>query len=136
MSPELRRQVLELYREVDQAVADAGPVCLASGRCCHFKEFDHVLFLSNLEAEILLEEKPAHVRAADECCPYQHHNLCTARERRPLACRIYYCDPAYQGTAGQITEHYLGKIKALVSEQGLEWHYAPLITFVERNLPR
>jgi superfamily I DNA/RNA helicase len=29
----------------------AGPVCVASGRCCRFKEYGHTLFLSNLEAE-------------------------------------------------------------------------------------
>jgi len=58
MSEALRRQVLELYREVDAAVAAAGPVCLASGRCCRFKEYGHTLFLSNLEAEVLLHEAP------------------------------------------------------------------------------
>ena len=54
MSEASRRQVLELYQEVDQAVAAAGPVCIASGRCCRFKEYGHILFLSNLEAEVLL----------------------------------------------------------------------------------
>ena len=57
MLPEhVRGQVLELYREVDEAVAAAGPVCVASGRCCRFKEYGHVLFLSNLEADVLLAE--------------------------------------------------------------------------------
>jgi hypothetical protein len=48
MTEELRRLVRELYREVDAAVAAAGPVCVASGRCCRFKEYGHVLFLSIL----------------------------------------------------------------------------------------
>ena len=51
MSAELRRQVLELYAEVDREVRAAGPVCVASGRCCRFKEYGHTLFLSNLEAD-------------------------------------------------------------------------------------
>ena len=58
MSESLRRQVLQLYEEVDAAVAAAGPVCVASGRCCRFKEYGHTLFLSNLEAEVLLHDAP------------------------------------------------------------------------------
>src|SRR5438445_466755 len=37
MTQELRRKVLDLYKEVDSEVAAAGPVCVASGRCCRFK---------------------------------------------------------------------------------------------------
>src|SRR5205085_3788244 len=100
MSEELRRRVLELYREADREVARAGPVCLASGRCCRFKEYGHVLYLSNLEAEVLLAGAPAYSKPApDGFCPFQKDILCTAREPRPLACRIYFCDPAYQETA-------------------------------------
>src|SRR4051794_33726528 len=58
MSEELRRRVLELYREADREVAAAGPVCVASGRCCRFKEYGHVLYLSNLEADVLLHGAP------------------------------------------------------------------------------
>ena len=39
MNDELRRQVLELYRDADRAVEAAGPVCVASGRCCRVKEY-------------------------------------------------------------------------------------------------
>lgn len=132
MSAELRRQVLELYREVDQTVADADPVCLASGRCCHFTQFDHILFLSNLEAEILLENAPSVSEPVTrDRCPYQKQHLCSARERRPLACRVYYCDPAYQETAQHITEHYLARLKALAREHQVPWQYAPLPAFLE-----
>ena len=101
MLPEhVRGQVLELYREVDEAVAAAGPVCVASGRCCRFKEYGHVLFLSNLEADVLLAEAPpSEPPATPDFCPFQKENLCTARRPRPLGCRIYYCDPSYQETS-------------------------------------
>src|ERR1700691_533367 len=108
MSESLRRTLLQLYTEVDREVAAAGPVCVASGRCCRFKEYGHVLFLSSLEAEVLLEGVPEENRAQagpehlrGEFCPYQKDNLCTAREPRPLGCRIYYCDPNYQQTAAE-----------------------------------
>ncbi len=131
MSEELRRQVLELYKEVDQAVAAAGPVCLTSGRCCRFKEYGHTLFLSNLEAALLLERAPAYEPPVTaDGCPFQVNNLCTAREPRPLGCRVFYCDPSYQETGTCLTEEYLHRLKHLAQELGVEWRYAPLHDFL------
>src|SRR5437764_4889420 len=131
MSEELRRRVLELYREADAEVAAAGPVCIASGRCCRFKEYGHVLYLSNLEAEVLLDAAGPYPRPVTaEFCPFQKENLCTAREPRPLSCRVYFCDPAYQETGNRITEQSLQRLKALCAAQGLEWRYAPLHHFL------
>jgi Fe-S-cluster containining protein len=133
MSEELRRRVLEIYREADREVSAAGPVCVASGRCCRFKEFGHVLFLSNLEAEVLLHDAPPYDPATvtPDFCPFQKNNLCTAREPRPLACRVYYCDPAYQETGNRITETYLARLKQLADALGVVWQYAPLHHFLK-----
>jgi hypothetical protein len=131
MNEQLRRRVLELYEEVDRAVAAAGPVCVASGRCCRFKEFGHVLFVSNLEAQVLLARAPAYASpVSTDFCPFQKDNLCTAREPRPLACRVYYCDPSYQETGNRLTEEYLKKLKDLANEQSVAWRYAPLHHFL------
>jgi hypothetical protein len=133
MSAPLRRAVLELYREVDREVAAAGPVCVASGRCCRFKEYGHTLFLSNLEAEVLLAGAPPYDPAAvsADFCPFQQGNLCTAREPRPVGCRVYYCDPNYQATASVISEKYLARLKRLAEEHGTAWLYAPLHRFLQ-----
>jgi hypothetical protein len=131
MSDELRRRVLELYAEVDAAVAAAGPVCAASGRCCRFKEYGHTLFVSNLEADVLLASAPAYeAPVAPDYCPFQQGNLCTAREPRPLGCRVYYCDPAYQDTGNRLSEEYLRRLKCLADEHGAGWRYAPLHNFL------
>jgi hypothetical protein len=131
----LRRQVLELYRQVDEAVARAGPVCVASGRCCRFKEYGHVLFVSSLEADVLLAAAPEYDRpVSPDFCPFQRGNLCTAREPRPLGCRVYYCDPAYQETGSTITEEYLGRLKQLADVNGVPWRYAPLHQFLNEQL--
>lgn len=132
MTPDdLKRTVLELYAEVDREVAAAGPVCIASGRCCRFREHGHVLYLSHLEARVLLDDAPAYeTPVTPEFCPFQKENLCTARGPRPLACRIYYCDPSYQETSHAITEKYLGRVKEVCDLAGLEWQYAPLHHFL------
>src|SRR5947208_15645603 len=131
MNAELRRQVLEIYREADAAVAAAGPVCISSGRCCRFKEYGHTLFLSNFEAEVRLAAAPPYEGPVTaDYCPFQKGNLCTAREPRPLGCRVYYCDPNYQETGAQITEKYLRRLKELADAHGVPWHYAPLHHFL------
>ena len=131
MSESLRREVLTLYQEVDREVAAAGPVCVASGRCCRFKEYGHTLFVSSLEADVLLASAQPYDRPASaDFCPFQKGNLCTAREPRPLGCRVYYCDPAYQETGARISEEYLRRLKRLADEHGEEWRYAPLHAFL------
>jgi hypothetical protein len=133
MSEELRRRVLELYAEVDREVAAEGPVCVASGRCCRFREYGHVLFLTNLEADVLLDTAPPYETGVNpDFCPFQKDNLCTAREPRPLGCRIFYCDPKYQEASVRITEKYLARLKQLADESGVEYLYAPLHHFLNR----
>jgi hypothetical protein len=134
MNPETSKAVYALYEEVDREVAAAGPVCVASGRCCRFKEHGHVLFLSNLEADVLLAAAPPYEKPVSaEFCPFQKENLCTARGPRPLGCRIYYCDPNYQQTANAITEKYLTKLKTLADTQDVSWRYAPLHVFLNES---
>jgi hypothetical protein len=137
MSESLRRQVLELYQEVDRDVAAAGPVCVASGRCCRFKEYGHTLFLSNLEAEVLLHDAPPYdpETVTPDFCPFQRGSLCTAREPRPLGCRVYYCDPNYQTTCNDITEKYLRRLKELAETHDVPWCYVPLHQFLRGERP-
>jgi hypothetical protein len=134
MDSKIRLQVLEIYREADAEVAAAGPVCVASGRCCRFKEYGHVLFLSNLEADVLLEAAPPYEQpVSPDFCPFQKDKLCTAREPRPLGCRVYFCDPAYQDRCHEITEKYLAKLKAIAEEAAINWRYAPLHDFLAEH---
>src|SRR4051812_41138273 len=131
MTPDLRDRVLAIYAAADAAVAAAGPRCEASGRCCRFREYGHTLFISNLEAEVLLESAPPYAQPVSaDFCPFQVDNLCTAREPRPLGCRVYYCDPSYQETAGLITEKALRRLKDLAETNGLLYRYAPLHHFL------
>jgi hypothetical protein len=131
MTPELRDRVLAIYAEADAAVAAAGPKCDASGRCCRFREYGHTLFISNLEAEVLLDAAPPFAKpVSGDFCPFQVDNLCTARDPRPLGCRVYFCDPAYQETGTAISETCLRKLKALAEEYGTGWRYAPLHYFL------
>jgi Fe-S-cluster containining protein len=128
----IEESVMEIYRQADAEIASAKPVCMASGKCCRFKEYDHTLFLSSMEAAVLLKYAPEYNKPTDTAfCPFQKDGLCTAREPRPLGCRVYFCDPAYQNTMVEISERYTRKLKDLANEKNLPWNYAPLHQFLD-----
>jgi Fe-S-cluster containining protein len=134
LKPEIREQLMALYAEVDAAVANAGPKCDASGRCCRFVEWDHVLYISSPEAEFLLDGAPPFQQPVGiETCPFQKERLCTAREHRPLGCRVYFCDPAYQTTGNDIMEAAVQKLKQFCDCANIPWRYAPLHVFLNES---
>lgn len=126
----LREGLKALYADLDAAVAQAGPTCALSGRCCRFEEYGHTLFLSAPEAALLLADAPPPVRPLDDgaTCPWQDdRGRCHAREARPLGCRVYFCDPAFDGEpAHALSEAFLARLKRLAGSLGLPWNYAPL----------
>lgn len=131
MTDAVRAEVLAVYAEVEAAIRAAGPRCDASGKCCRFTEYGHTLFLSQFEAEILLESAPDYATPVTrDGCPFQVDNRCTAREERPLGCRIYFCDPTYQETGNQITETAIAKLKRIADRHETGWRYAPLHLFL------
>ncbi|MBN9521245.1 hypothetical protein J0H58_22445 [bacterium] len=131
MTPAVRRDVLAAYAAADAAVRAAGPRCDASGRCCRFTEYGHTLFLSHFEAELLLESAPPYEKPVTrDGCPFQVDTLCTARDARPIGCRVYFCDPTYQETGNQITEAAVAALKAAADAHGTGWRYAPLHVFL------
>lgn len=131
MSPALREGLLQIYDALDADVRAAGPVCDLSGRCCRFREYGHTLFISRSEAELLLAAGLPPGTAIDEgSCPFQQGALCTARERRPLGCRVYYCDPQFAGKGEELSEQYIARMKQLHRSEGADWEYRPLHHFL------
>jgi len=127
----MREQLLAIYDDMAHAIAKAAPVCELSGRCCRFKEYGHTLFISRPEAELLLEQGlPAGATIDEAGCPFQVNGLCTARERRPLGCRVYYCDPNYAGVGETLSESSIARLKLLHEETGTPWEYRPLHEFL------
>ncbi|MBY0514534.1 MAG: hypothetical protein K2P78_11560 [Gemmataceae bacterium] len=131
MTDDVRRKVWRVYAAVDEAVAVAGPRCDASGRCCRFTEYGHTLFMSHFEAELLLASAPPYVKPVTrDGCPFQVGGRCTAREARPLGCRIYFCDPRYAERMTEITEKAVARLKHIADKYDAGWRYAPLHVFL------
>lgn len=137
MDEEIRREVMAIYAAADAAVAAAGPRCEASGRCCRFDEYGHTLFVSELEADVLLADVPPYAQPVSSAfCPFQKDNLCTTRAPRPLGCRIYHCEPGFQEMGHLITEKYLRELKKLADRLERGWRYAPLYVFLNEGEPK
>lgn len=133
--PILRESIRAIYDDLGREIEALGPRCALSGRCCRFEEYSHTLFLCEAEARVLLDEAPPPARPLDggATCPWQGPaGHCTAREARPLGCRVYFCDPTYEPNAGPVTERYLERLRRLTGQLGLEWNYAPLHRHLER----
>jgi hypothetical protein len=128
--------VRALYAELDAEVSRLGPVCQISGRCCRFQEYGHTLFVSQPELEYLLGAGPAPIRPLDDgqTCPWQDAlGRCTARQARPLGCRVYYCDPAFEPHGSELSERFIARLKRLAERHGVPWNYAPLHRHLHRG---
>jgi len=58
-----------------------------------------------------------------EGCPYQEGTKCTAREGRPLGCRIYFCDENSQSWQEEVYEKYHAQLKALHEQYQVPYRY-------------
>jgi Fe-S-cluster containining protein len=58
-----------------------------------------------------------------EGCPYQINNLCTAREARPLGCRIYFCDENAKSWQNEVYEKYHAQLAAVHERFGVPYRY-------------
>lgn len=129
-----------LYRELDAVVASHNPRCDASGRCCRFNTWGHQLFVSSLEMEYFamrmgLIPIPASSEEQDglrialpqypavDGCPWQIDGLCSARDARPLGCRIYFCDPANQHWQPELYEKFHRQILDICALHALPYRY-------------
>jgi len=145
----------EIYRAADAAAAGAGASCRACGRCCRFDEAGHLLYVTPGELALLTAFPPPALdtprRAvsdgphcdptasphapcqgpADACkragrCAYQAGNLCTARDRRALGCRLFSCQTGAAESLKLKYEELHGRIRRLHAEAGVSYLYVEL----------
>lgn len=120
------RAVAEVFAETDAIIADHSPVCTNRGLCCHFEAYDHRLFVTSTELAYFLSGFSVNLFAPenDAYCPYQIGGRCTAREHRPLGCRVFFCDPDSQSWQPGLTESMLIRLRAIGEAHDLPDVYA------------
>jgi Fe-S-cluster containining protein len=134
----------EIYSAVSRAVAQRGPVCWSSGRCCHFEKAGHRLYVTGLEAAYALTRATGAARPGTDRlasaragggCPFQSDNLCTIHAIKPLGCRVYFCDASAQEWQRELSERMLGEIRGLHDRQRIDYRYAEWRWLLESMAP-
>ena len=59
-----------------------------------------------------------------DACPHARDGRCHARDRRPIGCRIFYCDPDAQEWQGPLTEAVLAQLRDLHERFEVPYFYA------------
>ena len=123
--------VRTIYDDVAQQVAQRGPACWASGRCCNFEAFGHRLYVTGLEAALAQRwvDQPATTESVRTAltrggCPFQIGNLCNARDARPLGCRVFFCDKSSIQWQHELLEQCMVKIRTLHDQHNIPYRYA------------
>ena len=122
--PEVISAVEAVYAGVGRWIAQQSPVCGKKGDCCRFGTFGHRLYVTALEVCYYLANGKPPLQVVGEVCPHLVGGRCHARNRRPLGCRIYYCDPQAQHWQGPFTEDQLRRLRALHDELSVPYFYA------------
>lgn len=114
------------YAATDAAIAAHRPVCINRGACCKFGQFGHKLYVTQPELMYFRAgQQPAGLRPveSEDACPYQVAGQCTAREHRPLGCRVFFCDPAAKAWQPDVYEQGLAELKRIGAEFQIPYQY-------------
>ncbi|MFN3168470.1 MAG: hypothetical protein ACE37H_15530 [Phycisphaeraceae bacterium] len=147
------RAIRGLYADLDAAVAERGPLCNASGRCCDFDAYGHRLYVTGLEIAWFLlgvggsglgsrgepdacadhadntrrvqpsTTRPKPTPSPTPKCPFQIDGLCSTHAIRPLGCRVYFCERGTEAWQQDTTERFLDRLKRLHAEHALSYGY-------------
>ena len=121
---DLRARLTAFYAAVDEAIAAHKPVCRNRGDCCRFDRYGHKLYVTTLELACFLHGRRGSWRPPrDDACPYQIDGRCTAREHRPLGCRVFFCDPATRDWQGPEYERRLIELRQIGADFGIPYRY-------------
>ncbi|MBN1554017.1 MAG: hypothetical protein JXA11_04675 [Phycisphaerae bacterium] len=121
----------KLLQEAQRDVERLNPSCRACGQCCNFSAKNHRLFVSTGELALLTMTQPT--RPAERLeCPYQQNNLCTARDRRPLGCRIFFCNPNIQNELHDIYEECHHRIVQLHQQADIPYLYGEMTAWLRQ----
>ena len=129
--PVIDQAIVKLYDDLDVAVRARGPVCWASGRCCNFNAYGHLLYVTGLEIAWFLgkvdesKREDGWVSRLDvkAPCAFQVNSLCTTHATRPLGCRIYFCQRGTEEWQHEVYETFQKRLRALHDAHALPYRY-------------
>jgi Fe-S-cluster containining protein len=129
--------VREIYTRLQVEIDRRKPVCVASGKCCHFESYGHRLYVTTLEMATFVNDLGEKSGPLEKLrtgldsggCPLQNGKLCGVHAIRPFGCRIFFCDPTAGDWQQQQYESFHAELKKLherfdVPYFYVEWRFA------------
>jgi len=119
-----------VYAMIADQIEARGPACWASGRCCNFREADHRLYTTGLEAAYCVArlETPFSSEMLSEAqarggCVFPVANICGVHAIKPSGCRVYFCDKSAQQWQNDLSERVVELIRRIHDQEGIEYRY-------------
>jgi Fe-S-cluster containining protein len=130
MKPPLIEQVEKIYQQVQATILTlphlAGK-CSACGKCCNFKSFDHLLYVTPPEIQYLafhIDDENIKPMTGG-VCPYNVKGKCTVYDYRFCCCRIFCCE-GDRDFQSMLTEATLARLKNLCEQFHIPYKYMEL----------
>ncbi|MSR18203.1 MAG: hypothetical protein EXS00_03380 [Phycisphaerales bacterium] len=119
-----------MHESIAREVSTHRPICLASGRCCAFREHGHDLLVTGLEAAwswLHLVQRPSsrstRVGVSIGKCPLLDGSACGEHAARPGPCRVYFCDRSAEEWSTHLGERSHQAVRKLHDEVGAAYRY-------------
>jgi Fe-S-cluster containining protein len=147
--PDVCAAVKSVYEDVQREVDERRPICVMSGRCCHFEEYGHRLFVTTMEMAYFVNElrgrenHPAMATGRSlqlaagwdgTGCPFQLNKLCSAHAMRPFGCRMFFCDETSTQWQNERYERFHGEMKRLHDRLAVPYAYMEWRTALQECL--
>lgn len=130
---EVRLRVEQIYSDLAAEIEERKPLCVLSGRCCHFEDFGHRLYVTTAELATFLHGFEHHNQSPQltesiriwngQGCPFQVNKMCGVHSIRPFGCRIYFCDETSTQWQQEAYETFHARLKKLHDELAVSYFY-------------
>ena len=134
----LRDRMRELYSRLDAELEPHRDLCRLRGVCCDFRTAGHALYATGVEVEHARQlraesGRPIPTAEAPGLCPFWREGLCTARDERPIGCRVYFCDPSWKERGEALYEKYHREVTEIGREFGHDYTYGPFVELLAES---
>jgi hypothetical protein len=117
-----------VYAALQARIDQRRPVCVISGKCCHFERYGHLMYVSTMElaafvASIGLRGASLNDKWDGTGCLFQVGKLCGVHSFRPMGCRVFYCDPTAIEWQRDQYEQFHGELRRLHEQMQVPYFY-------------
>lgn len=129
-SQQVDKILVDIYSTIEKETAKKKPICISSGRCCHFEKFGHRLYVTGLETAWCLLQQERNLQTEEVAnakqagtCPFLENGLCSVHLIRPFGCRIFFCDAETKEWQEELYEQCHQLMQNLHQELDVEYIY-------------